>query len=91
MAPNVHQQAQRSQTNLYRFRRLKWGGPPSRFKVANVLRAKTLPSQATPVETPQEVPVVHLDWRKRGWSPVDVALLVCIGVSCIVIAVSMLN
>ena len=91
MTPDVHQHVQRSRTNLYRFRRLKWGDPPSRFKAANVLRGKPVPQQLSTEETPQDGPVVHLDLAKRKWSPIDVALLVCIAVSLVVIAATVMG
>lgn len=91
MTPDDYRQAQRSHTNLYLFRRLKWGGPPSRFKLTNVLRAKTEPDQRSTVETIQETPVVQLDRIRRAWSPIDMALLVCIGISCGVIAFVLLS
>lgn len=91
MTPDVDRQSQRSHTNLYRFRRLKWGGPPSRFKLVNVLRARPQPDQPSIVETTQELSVVQLDRIKHTWSSIDVALLVCIGISCFVIAIVLMS
>lgn len=91
MRPDVHRQAQRSHSNLYRFRRLKWGGPPSRFKLANVLRPRPEPALPSAVEATQETPVVQLDRIKRTWSSVDVVLLVCIGIFCGVITIALMS
>ena len=91
MTPDVHRQAQLSHSNLYRFRRLKWGGPPSRFKLANVLRPIPEPAPPSAVKATQETPVVQLDRIKRTWSLVDMVLLVCIGISCGVIAVFLMS
>ena len=91
MAPEADLQAQQSHTNLYRFRRLKWGGPPARFKLVNVLRAKPQPALSSQIESVQETPVVQLDQTKRAWPLVDKMLLGSIGVSITIIVLVLLS
>lgn len=38
MEDQAKRQAQRSDGNVFAFRRLKWGGPPARFRVDSILR-----------------------------------------------------
>ena len=91
MTPEIARQAQQSHTNLYRFRRLKWGGPPARFKLANVLRAKPHQTPHSKVEAAQEKPVVQFDRAKQTWSLIDLVLLGNIGLSCSVIVLVLLS
>lgn len=91
MTPEISRQAQQSHTNLYRFRRLKWDGPPARFKLANRLRAKPQPTLPSKLEAAPEVPVVRLGRAKKTRSLIDFVLLGSIGVSCSVIVLVLLS
>lgn len=51
MADQAKLQAQRSDGNVYAFRRLKWSDPPAQFRVENILRRGFV----TPVEPSRTV------------------------------------
>jgi hypothetical protein len=79
MDDDVRRQTQRRGSNLYAFRRLKWGAPPKRFAADEVLRGRYREQEAPEAAAPVE----PLEPRRRREQTIDVLLWLAAAVSVV--------
>jgi hypothetical protein len=77
MDDKVRRQTQRRGSNLYAFRRLKWGAPPKRFAADEVMRGRYREQEAREAAAPVE----QLEPRRRRERTIDILLCLAAAVS----------
>jgi len=103
MDNDITRATQRSTSNLYAFRRLKWGSASKRFRLlANPTRNAIWLSPAPTPEAPstdsvlsqvQEgpAPIIPLQPRPRPWPLLELFLIAVIAASVVIIALQLLR